>query len=168
MAHPPDIMRAAEAALDKLLCNCVDSCGGHVGLRTASINDIAEAIAAEREACARIAEERFDTETSICKHCGEPIALRNPSGHCDHLFWPDNLSAAALVANGLASNADEPIECHQDGLDYELRVLFGGLGCRVVAQADDGSRLELPYMSADQARVLAAKLRTAADELDVF
>ena len=106
--------------------------------------------------------------TGKCKHCGEPIAIRNSSGHCDHLFWPENLSAAALVANGLATDADEPIECHQDGHDYEVRVFFGGLGCRVAAQADDGSRIELPYLSADQARTLAAKLRTAAGELDVF
>lgn len=49
--------------------------------------------------------------TGKCKHCGEPIAIRNPSGHCDHLFWPENLSAAALVANGLAPDADDPIEC---------------------------------------------------------
>ncbi len=26
----------------------------------------------------------------ICKHCQEPIALRNPSGYCDHLYYPDN------------------------------------------------------------------------------
>jgi hypothetical protein len=26
----------------------------------------------------------------ICKHCGEPIAIRNPSGYCDHLHYPDN------------------------------------------------------------------------------
>lgn len=57
MTYPPDIMQAAEAALDKLLCNCAESCGGFAGVRDASINDIAAAIAAEREACAKIADE---------------------------------------------------------------------------------------------------------------
>jgi hypothetical protein len=36
----------------------------------------------------------------LCKHCGGPIATRNPTGTCDHLFWPDNLSADAKRANG--------------------------------------------------------------------
>ena len=26
----------------------------------------------------------------ICTHCGKPIAIRNPSGYCDHLYYPDN------------------------------------------------------------------------------
>lgn len=26
----------------------------------------------------------------ICKHCKMPIAIRNPSGYCDHLYYPDN------------------------------------------------------------------------------
>jgi hypothetical protein len=44
----------------------------------------------------------------LCKHCGGPIATRNPTGTCDHLFWPDNLSADAKRANGFVSvGADE-------------------------------------------------------------
>ena len=30
------------------------------------------------------------TKKQICKHCGEPIAIRNPSGYCDHLYYPEN------------------------------------------------------------------------------
>jgi len=26
----------------------------------------------------------------ICEHCGMDIAIRNPSGYCDHLYYPDN------------------------------------------------------------------------------
>ncbi len=26
-----------------------------------------------------------------CKNCGMDIAIRNPSGHCDHLYYPENL-----------------------------------------------------------------------------
>ena len=35
-----------------------------------------------------------------CLHCGGRIAVRNPSGECDHLCWPDNLTDAARLANG--------------------------------------------------------------------
>src|SRR3990167_5380261 len=26
----------------------------------------------------------------LCKHCGGKIAIRNPKGNCDHLYYPDN------------------------------------------------------------------------------
>jgi len=26
----------------------------------------------------------------ICEHCNHSIATRNPSGYCDHLYYPDN------------------------------------------------------------------------------
>lgn len=26
---------------------------------------------------------------NICEHCDQDIALRNPSGFCDHLYYPD-------------------------------------------------------------------------------
>lgn len=52
MQYPNDILVAAERALDNLLCNCAESCGGVAGVRDASIKDIAKALAAEREACA--------------------------------------------------------------------------------------------------------------------
>lgn len=38
---------------------------------------------------------------AICHHCNGPIAVRNPSGTCDHLYWPDNLTAEARLKNGL-------------------------------------------------------------------
>lgn len=36
----------------------------------------------------------------VCKHCGDPIAIRNPAGDCDHLYWPDLLTDEAKIANG--------------------------------------------------------------------
>lgn len=36
----------------------------------------------------------------FCAHCGGPRALRNPSGHCDHLYWPELLTDEARKANG--------------------------------------------------------------------
>lgn len=35
-----------------------------------------------------------------CKHCGGPIAIRNPTGNCDHLYFPDLLTDEAKRANG--------------------------------------------------------------------
>lgn len=39
-------------------------------------------------------------DEQMCKHCGGPKALRNPSGACDHLYWPDFLTDEAKRANG--------------------------------------------------------------------
>jgi len=25
-----------------------------------------------------------------CKYCGGDIEIRNPTGHCDHLYYPEN------------------------------------------------------------------------------
>lgn len=30
-----------------------------------------------------------------CPNCRGLIAVRNPTGKCDHLYWPDNLTPAA-------------------------------------------------------------------------
>jgi hypothetical protein len=35
-----------------------------------------------------------------CAHCGGPKDIRNPTGKCDHLYWPDNLTDEAKRANG--------------------------------------------------------------------
>jgi hypothetical protein len=41
-----------------------------------------------------------DPCSPICKHCGGEIAVRNPTGKCDHLYWPDLLTDEAKLANG--------------------------------------------------------------------
>ena len=35
-----------------------------------------------------------------CAWCGGLKEIRNPTGKCDHLCWPDNLTDEAKVANG--------------------------------------------------------------------
>lgn len=30
-----------------------------------------------------------------CPACGGPKSIRNPTGKCDHLYWPDNLTPEA-------------------------------------------------------------------------
>ncbi len=37
---------------------------------------------------------------ALCLHCGYDKSLRNPSGTCDHLYWPDLLTDEAKRANG--------------------------------------------------------------------
>ena len=29
------------------------------------------------------------TQEDMCPDCGGPIAVRNPSGYCDHLYYPE-------------------------------------------------------------------------------
>jgi hypothetical protein len=36
----------------------------------------------------------------LCKHCGGEIGIRNPTGKCDHLYWPEMLTDEAKRANG--------------------------------------------------------------------
>lgn len=35
-----------------------------------------------------------------CRHCGGDKKIRNPTGTCDHLYWPDMLTDEAKRANG--------------------------------------------------------------------
>jgi hypothetical protein len=44
---------------------------------------------------------------NLCKHCGGPIAIRNPTGTCEHLYWPDNLTDEAKCANGFVKVVTE-------------------------------------------------------------
>lgn len=48
----------------------------------------------ETKAHSQIAED-------ICLYCKGPKSVRNPTGDCDHLSWPENLTAAAKHANGI-------------------------------------------------------------------
>lgn len=76
---PVDIMKAAEEALDKMLCNCRESCGGtNEGLRAASIADIARAIMAEREA--HIAKMDEVCSVSFADHNAATELLREFTG----------------------------------------------------------------------------------------
>ena len=45
-----------------------------------------------------------------CKHCGGEIQARNPTGQCDHLYWPDMLTDEAKLANGYKQVIREVVE----------------------------------------------------------
>jgi hypothetical protein len=46
----------------------------------------------------------METSNAICAFCGFSIAERNPSGRCDHLYWPDYLTDEAKRANGYTAD----------------------------------------------------------------
>lgn len=37
----------------------------------------------------------------MCKHCGGSKDIANPTGRCVHIYWPDNLTDEARLANGI-------------------------------------------------------------------
>lgn len=39
-------------------------------------------------------------EDALCKHCGGRKDIGNPTGHCNHIYWPDALTDEAKIANG--------------------------------------------------------------------
>lgn len=51
---PEDIMKAAEDALDKMLCHCVEASGSSEAYRLDSVKEIARALMAERERMASL------------------------------------------------------------------------------------------------------------------
>lgn len=36
-------------------------------------------------------------EVKICEHCKGNIAIRNPTGFCDHLYYPDNCPVCKIA-----------------------------------------------------------------------
>lgn len=34
--------------------------------------------------------DRINPKETTCAHCKGPIAIRNPKGFCDHLYYPEN------------------------------------------------------------------------------
>ena len=39
-------------------------------------------------------------DDTICQHCHGLKEIRNPTGSCDHLYWPELLTDEAKHANG--------------------------------------------------------------------
>lgn len=100
--------------------------------------------------------------TDKCKHCGEPIAIRNPSGHCDHLFWPENLSAAALVANGLAPDADDPID--RAALERAIAEAISAEREACAKIADEHSAWTRSYGAEEACEMVAKAIRARGDQ----
>ncbi|WP_234834548.1 hypothetical protein [Sinorhizobium meliloti] len=80
-------MKAAEEALDNLLCNCAESCGGPGGVRKASIVDIAKAILAERRRSAAVAKEATMMTGAPIQEMADEVAAAVMSQPKAHKFW---------------------------------------------------------------------------------
>lgn len=118
---PEDVMKAAEAALDKVLCNCAESCGGTEGLRAASIADIAQAIMAERERCVAqalyIAADWHDKQSRQFKdmandypRLGELVRAKAAAASKFHSGSAASLRVAAMGEERRALNAGRETE----------------------------------------------------------
>ena len=58
----------------------------------------------------------------ICPHCKGPIVVRNPTGSCDHLCWPDYLSPEARAKVEAALAEAEERERHEQEREYYERM----------------------------------------------
>lgn len=50
----------------------------------------------------------------VCPNCNGPVAIRNPSGSCDHLYWPDLLTPEAKQKIGQPELNRIQGECMRD------------------------------------------------------
>ena len=53
-------------------------------------------------------------DDSICPNCQGSVAVRNPTGWCDHLYWPDMLTPEAREKIGPAELARIQRECMRE------------------------------------------------------
>lgn len=60
--------------------------------------------------------------SETCAYCGGPIDIRNPSGRCDHLCWPDNLSDKAKLANGISVGLENLVARLRSALDDLIKA----------------------------------------------
>ena len=70
------------------------------------------------------------SDERLCKHCGGEVRIRNPTGKCDHLYWPENLTDEAKRANGI------PIEISREELERKATRFDALLAATKTAHAD--------------------------------
>ena len=88
----------------------------------------------------------------ICKHCGGEIRIRNPTGKCDHLYWPDELTDEAKIANGI------PVEDPFDELERKAAKFDALLLAAKRARSD----LKLPFSHSHDVDVRHAYMALSA------
>lgn len=52
----------------------------------------------------------------VCPNCLESVAVRNPTGRCDHLYWPDMLTDEAKAKIGASELARIHGECMREAV----------------------------------------------------
>lgn len=71
----------------------------------------------------------------ICEHCKWDIALRNPSGFCDHLFYPENCKVCISPIPQEKPDWEEKPESRI--LGYEI-LFSSGMSNEEIKQEIDG------------------------------
>ena len=56
----------------------------------------------------------MNPEPELCRHCGGPIAIRNPTGKCDHLYYPESCKICKNWDN--PKKAKKEITCDKCGI----------------------------------------------------
>jgi hypothetical protein len=49
-------------------------------------------------------------------------AIRNPSGYCDHLAWPDYLTDEARLANGYQTTAQARLSAYRECREIAAKI----------------------------------------------
>ena len=98
----------------------------------------------------------------MCAFCGGPKSLRNPSGACDHLYWPDLLTEEAKRANGLVPvQTDDLIERQQKAID----LLLDALDNLQVQGVNNGSWVMIPSVEWDSIFRAARSAKEQAEKI---
>lgn len=63
--------------------------------------------------------------SEICPICGGLVKIRNPTGHCDHLYYPESLDPTKLLAILRNSSAAEAEVKRLEGIinDYSINLV---------------------------------------------
>ena len=101
----------------------------------------------------------------ICIYCGGPKSVRNPTGNCDHLYWPDMIPGAAKNvdrASELAAARNAALEEAAAHLDWRQEATrMAGVKCKEIGSDDDAVRYN-HYSQAHEAA--AAAIRELKDK----
>jgi len=62
-------------------------------------------------------EHRKPVHEEFCTHCHCPISTRNPSGYCDHLYYPENCKVCSGKDTGVRAKIRAMIGIHEQGVD---------------------------------------------------
>jgi hypothetical protein len=85
-----------------------------------------------------------------CKNCGEDIAIRNPTGNCDHLYYPENLPTKEDAGSWekrfdkkftVTSNAGTPLLRYTDA--QGIKAFIAQEITTAVSQAENRTRDEV-------------------------
>lgn len=66
-------------------------------------------------------------EIKLCNHCGQNLAIANPSGYCNHVYYPENCKVCQSMGQGLEVRDNEgkfTIGFDIAGDDFSLVIVY--------------------------------------------